>query len=212
MDPTATQTKLAALYRDWRATLQFTNEQADALSPPLLLRVTPEYCRADRRVLMLGQETHGWAWNHNLQVDYPHYPHPWTFQDIESTNDFLQHSDSIEALCWAYGHFKFAARQPDLKKTPFWRAFSEVSAWPAVARMWSNVVRMDYYGDRSCSIWDAPPSWRDILISQHTSLIATELAILQPHVWPEVTRRSDLTHKRTNHELRPPHERHRARP
>jgi hypothetical protein len=30
--------------------------------------------------------------------------------------------------------------------------------------------------------------------------------------WPEVTKRSDLTHKRTNHELRPPYERHRARP
>jgi hypothetical protein len=29
---------------------------------------------------------------------------------------------------------------------------------------------------------------------------------------PEVTKRSDLTHKRTNHELRPPYERHRARP
>jgi len=31
-------------------------------------------------------------------------------------------------------------------------------------------------------------------------------------IWPEVTKRSDLTHKRTNHELRPPYERHRARP
>jgi hypothetical protein len=30
--------------------------------------------------------------------------------------------------------------------------------------------------------------------------------------WPEVTKRSDLTHKRTNHELRPPYERHLARP
>jgi hypothetical protein len=29
---------------------------------------------------------------------------------------------------------------------------------------------------------------------------------------PEVTKRSDLTHKRTNHELRPLYERHRARP
>src|SRR6266850_3373266 len=25
-------------------------------------------------------------------------------------------------------------------------------------------------------------------------------------IWPEVTKRSDLTHKRTNHELRPPYE------
>ena len=31
-------------------------------------------------------------------------------------------------------------------------------------------------------------------------------------LWPEVTKRSDLTHKRTNHELRPPYERHRALP
>jgi hypothetical protein len=31
-------------------------------------------------------------------------------------------------------------------------------------------------------------------------------------VWPEVTKRPDFTHKRTNHELRRPCERYRARP
>jgi hypothetical protein len=33
-----------------------------------------------------------------------------------------------------------------------------------------------------------------------------------PSFGPEVTKRSDLTHNRTNHELRPPYERYRARP
>jgi hypothetical protein len=60
MDRHTAQIKLQALYADWRGTLRFTKEEADSLSPPLLLHLNEEYCRAERRILLLGQETRGW--------------------------------------------------------------------------------------------------------------------------------------------------------
>jgi hypothetical protein len=172
MDRQTTQTRLEALYADWKGTLRFSKEEADSLSSPLLLDITEEYCHAYRRVLVLGQETKYWEARRD-----PADPNPWIFQDICNCSDFLTNSDSIEALCWAYREFKFGARW---SRRPFWRAFKEVCAWPDVGMMWSNVVRMDY--DDGRSIWNAPEHLRDTLISQQTKLFSEELALLRPHV------------------------------
>ncbi len=142
------QARLEALYTSWKATLQFTNEEAGSLGSPMLLHVTKDYCQAEQRVLLLGQETYGWQWDSKLQDKATHprwtYPHPWEFHDIYSCGDFQTNVDSIEALCWAYREFKFGAHQPNLRNTPFWRAFKEVQKWPEAGVMWSNTVRMDY--------------------------------------------------------------------
>jgi hypothetical protein len=59
-------------------------------------------------------------------------------------------------------------------------------------------------------------TWLEELIARFDEIVLPDCwlvagCIAQP-IWPEVTKRSDLTHKRTNHELRPPYERHRAWP
>jgi hypothetical protein len=186
MDQQDVQTKLETLYADWKARLHFSKDESDSLSPPLLLRVTEEYCRAERRVLLFGKETFGWNWNGQLQKDNPMYPHAWPFQNVNSCSDFLANADSIEALCWGYGEFQFAAYQPMSKRGPFWQAFKEVCRWSYAGVMWANVVRMDYSPpankNQSLSIWNAPQNLRDSMISQQASLVAAELAILDPHV------------------------------
>jgi len=164
--------------------------RANSLGSPLLLHVTKDYCLTERRVLLLGQETYGWQWDSNLQDKAAHarwtYPHPWTFNDIYSCSDFQKNADSIEELCWAYRQFEFGAHQPNLSKTPFWQAFTEVQKWPEARMMWSNVVRMDYSPPdgkhSSVSIWHASQSLRDSLLSQQASLMRDEFAILDPHV------------------------------
>ena len=79
MDQKALQARLEALYADWKATLQFTKEEANSLGSPLLLHVTKDYCLAERRVLLLGQETYGWQWDNKIQDKATHprwtYPH-----------------------------------------------------------------------------------------------------------------------------------------
>ena len=68
MDYREVQKKLEALYSDWKATLRLSDEEADSLFPPYLLSVTEDYCRADRRVLVYGQETGGWGWDEAEQA------------------------------------------------------------------------------------------------------------------------------------------------
>lgn len=192
MDQEAVQTKLEALYADWKEALRctFTMEEANCLGAPLLLHVTKEYCLAKRRVLMLGQETYGWQWDSKLQnkADHPTwtYPHPWEFRDIYSCSDFQTNPDSIEALCWGYKEFKFGAQQRELGQTPFWQAFKEVQKWSDASMMWGNVVRMDYSPPEgknpSLSIRHAPQNLRESVLSQQAGLVASEFATLDPHI------------------------------
>ena len=140
MDHQEMQRRLESLYSDWKAALRFTVEEAHSLVPPFLLYVTDDYCRAERRVLVYGQETGGWGWDSREQAKRSADPDAWRFQDIWSCYDFLTNQDSVEALCWAYREFNLGATHPSL----FWRAFKEVRKWAGVGVMASNVVRMAY--------------------------------------------------------------------
>ena len=186
MDRQLTQTKLESLYADWKSTVQFSTDEARNLSAPLLLNVTEEYCQAERRVLFIGQETFGWSWNSDLQNAYPRYPNAWRFLDVNSFRDFLANPDSIEALCWGYQEFQFAAYQPLNRRGPFWQAFREVREWPGAGMMWGNISRMDYAPanqNQSFSILTpAAQSLREAVVAQQARLVAAELAILKPHV------------------------------
>ena len=51
------QKSLVEVYDAWKSGLQFSDQEAAHLSPPLLLSVTDEYCNAERRILLFGQET-----------------------------------------------------------------------------------------------------------------------------------------------------------
>lgn len=183
MDQGAVQARLEALYARWKAMLLFTDEEGSNLSPPLLLHVTEAYCRAERRILFLGKETKGWDWDSTLHDKRVHpkwtFPRAWPFQEVRTCTDFRANKDSVEALCWGYQEFKFGLRQPELNRSALWRAFNEVGKWSDASVMWSNVVRMDYQGG---SIWNAPQSLRDALLSQQVNLIREELTILEPHV------------------------------
>jgi hypothetical protein len=179
MDQHIIQANLSAQYTKWKNTIRFSKEQAEQLSPPLLLHVTEDYCRAEIRVLLLGQETKGWEWNSKKRKCFPLYPHDWPFRDISSMQDFLSNEDSVEALCWSYREFNFAEYQPKSHRSPFWRAFREVQKWPSVGVMWGNVARVDYMDK---SILQAPEDIQKALVEQQRSLFAAELRILDPHI------------------------------
>ncbi len=177
------QKNLVDVYDAWKSGLQFSDQEAAHLSPPLLLSVTDEYCNAERRILLFGQETFGWGWNSSLKAKYPDYPKNWEFSAMESMADFLQNPDSVENMCWAYQAFSFSKYQKDNYKSPFWKAFREVQAWPGAGVMWSNVSRCDYAGATSGnSIFHAPEDLREKLVISQKELLLKELIILKPHV------------------------------
>ena len=184
MDYEQVQKSLLHSYVEWKAGLQFSPEEAASLSPPLLLSVTEDYCKAEKRIIVFGQETYGWGWNETLQKKYPDYPENWSFSAIENMADFLNDRNGVEHLCWGYKAFEFSRYQKGNRNSPFWRAFREVQHWPGAGVMWSNLSRCDYTrpeGTNGNSIFQAPEDLREKLAIDQKDLLLRELEILKPH-------------------------------
>jgi hypothetical protein len=170
------QRKLESAYHRWKENFDAKDVTAEDFSPPLLLQVTDNYCRAPLRIVVYGKETKGWKWTHCLQEIYPEYPNNWPFQDLRTLADFLAHDDAIKGLIWGYEQFAFAQHQPTTRRSPFWRAFKQIQKLPDSGVLWSNLVRVDQRGD---SISTSSNAGQSILRQQRT-LLYDELKALRP--------------------------------
>jgi hypothetical protein len=103
------QARLLSSYRAWKNSIHFNNEDANSLGPPLLLHVTEEYCRAEKRILVIGQETNYWGFNEDGQRYFLRYPLGWHEDSIWSMQDFLTCDSGADALCLGYQAFNFGA-------------------------------------------------------------------------------------------------------
>jgi len=143
MEPAETQAKLNAAYDTWKAEINVSNSDVEGFSSPLLLSVTDDYCHAKTRIMFFGKETNDWSWNKNLRTDYPGYPLDWPFQDLNWFQDFLNSSEGVEGLAWAYKEFAFAQCQPRTRSKLFWQAFRDVQKGPTLAlcgTIWPSVI------------------------------------------------------------------------
>jgi hypothetical protein len=172
------QQQLASAYSEWKQGLDLNDLPLERMSPPILLQVTDRYCDADIRIIVFGQETHGWTWDRNLTNDYPLYPQNWDYPNQINLRDFLSQETSIEALCWEYEQFAFAKHQPVSWRSPFWQAFRAIESWDNAGVMWSNVFRVDYEGG---SILNANEAHRKSLLEQQADVLRREIEILKPH-------------------------------
>jgi hypothetical protein len=179
------QAELHSAYSEWRETLRLNLENGGDLSSPLLLSVTEDFCNAERRIMVFGQETFGWEWNSNLRKNYPNYPEEWPYEwNVQSMADFIHIKDSVEGLCWGYEQFKFGSFQPQTHSAPFWRAFRQVQSWAGAGVMWSNVAKSDYLDPKGItgrSILAASEELRENLVTQQRDIIIREIEILKPH-------------------------------
>ena len=171
------QRELEVVYSEWKASLRLQTSEASQLSPPLLLSISEAYTSAKRRLLFVGQETYGWGWTRNLQEKFPKYPRAYLYNDITSMKDFIEDSQSIDALCWGYREFDFAKYQPKNYRSPFWQAFREVGKWTDSVSIWNNISRCDY---NEGSILKAPIDLQNRLNRIQSDLFIKELEILQP--------------------------------
>lgn len=178
MDRDQVQQQLMSAYQKWKACFQVEGLTLGDFSPPLLLAVTEDYCRASKKIIVYGQQTAGWSWTDLSEKNWPDYPN-WPFSNQYSLSDFLSKGESIEALCWAYSEFSFAKYQPSSRNSPFWQAFREIQHWAGAGVMWSNLVRVDY---KDGSIFNADPQSREALLSQQVSVMLDELKALNPNM------------------------------
>jgi hypothetical protein len=171
------RSSLESIYRRWRQNLEPSGLSLRDWSTPLLLHATDEYCAADLRVIVYGQETQGWGWTTWLERNHPARVEPWSYQDQEKLADFVAKDDAIDALLWRYRQWAFA-RGPQPANSPFWQAFHQMRAW-APGILWDNLVRCDY--NHSTPL-DASTAERTRMLEIQRSLVLDELTALQPHV------------------------------
>ena len=163
LDEDAVQTQLNQVYERWR--LSLCNEEAwfEGAVPPLLMKVTEEYCRAPLRILFYGQETEGWG------------PDP-----TQSLDCFIGGGLPVERLVDFYGAFDFAATSPR-RKSPFWRAFREFRTMEGSSLLWNNLCKVAFASAGKYSFLKAPIERKTEFVRQQTQLLREEVRILLPH-------------------------------
>jgi hypothetical protein len=185
MDRVKIQTKLNTAYDTWKAELTARQANFAGFGPPLLLSVTEEYCQAETRIIVFGQETNGWEWDKNLRRDCPNYPLDWEFPALNSLNDFLSTPEGVEGLCWGYHEFAFAQRQPKTRRNLIWQAFREIQGLSGAGVMWNNLAKSEFFdpaiSDKRSTLNAEKTKQAELYVSQR-ELFHNELAILDPHI------------------------------
>jgi hypothetical protein len=143
--------QLRAFYTSHWAAIQQCVPVSGGYSKPHLLRVNPGYIHAPTKLLIVGQQTHGWDFTPG--IDYP--------------------SNQIDALMNLYHEFNLGERY---RSTPFWRTAYHLQAkvnpaYDQYGFLWSNLIRVDHDGNRATEV-------EDILC--RIPLLAGEIKILQP--------------------------------
>jgi hypothetical protein len=135
--------------------------------------VTDDYCYAEKRILVIGQETLFWGfYDEKTQSSFLRYQQKPHDDCVWSMQDFKDVSTAVDVLCRGYKAFDLAHLHKR-RNSPFWRAFREVQSWPQAGVLWGNLSRCDYSSEsgKSRSILRAPKEVIDSLIAQQKSLI-----------------------------------------
>ena len=172
------QNSLNSLYEKFKNEVSLPAELAERASPPLLLSVSDKWVNAEKRVLVVGQETLGWDFHPG---DYfPDLKDPiMTFADFQVT------PNSVAALTAGYRDFEFARHQPGNYNSPFWRAYRSVRSslgedvdGAETAVLWTNLFRMSLDNG---SVYENGSSEEAALIREAGSaLLRAEIQVLAP--------------------------------
>lgn len=149
-----------------------------------MIHVTDDYCYAEKRILIIGQETLYWGfYDGKTQAAFLRYQQEPHDDCVWSMQDFKEVRNAVDVLCRGYKAFDLA-RLHKHRNSSFWRAFREVQSWPQAGVLWGNLSRSDYSAEsgKSRSILRAPKETIDSLIAQQKSLFVDELNILDPHI------------------------------
>lgn len=118
--------ELRSYYRSEWKQLASVRDRHEALSQPLLLKALPGFSEATVKLLVVGQQTHGWG----------------TGSDTEG--------HPLDKLMQNYENFALGRSRMN---TPFWQAAHQVHeavnpSAPRTGFMWSNLVKVDQNKDR----------------------------------------------------------------
>lgn len=159
--------ELLRFYSSTVKKLEVSEAAKEKLSAPLLLSASAAYeDNPGKRLLVVGQETHGWG---SFNPDF------WNFKD------FIAAENGFEGLLMAYSKFVGESR---LGNTPFWRGLQAVAGVkrkqeiPGVPVLWSNLMAADFEGKSFIGKLSAPEQEAFIEFSKKKFL--GEFEILKP--------------------------------
>jgi hypothetical protein len=169
------QQSLSALYEKFRSNTTIPETLGARLSSPLLLSVSDAWLSSNHRILMVGQEVQGWAFERGHYYDWPHQP-------LRHFNDFKKHSNAVADLIEAYIAFDFSKHQPDNYRSPFWAAYrklrAELEEDVDASVLWTNLFRMSV--DRGSAIRNRTFDQLKLLQEKQLGLLRDEITILRP--------------------------------
>ena len=178
MDLMRIQNELNSAYQAFKDRADLPTNLAIRLSAPLLLLVSDRWTEARQRILIVGQETLGWAFDSAS-------PYPWPYPPIRNFADFLACGESIEALTGAYRAFEFSRHQPKNHRSPFWSAYRKIRAAVnepengfETSVLWTNLFRMSL--DSGSVIKNGNAEEIKLIRDSAIDLLRNEISILQP--------------------------------
>lgn len=160
------------LYEDLKSNIDLPRHLAKRLSAPLLIYPTKRWVEADKKVLVIGQETFGWGANSTRRGVF------------NSFLDFQAYEDSIDALLRNYEQFNFAFGTK-YYGSPFWSAYRQIRRAVddgdvdgiKTSVLWTNLFKVDF---EEGSVLKAGTRQRYLIQSAFRGRLTTEIRILKP--------------------------------
>jgi hypothetical protein len=171
------QQSLTAIYDNFRAKTMIPEALAVRLSSPLLLSITDAWLSSNYRILIVGQEVLGWAFEPGQYYDWPHEP-------IRNFNDFKEHPNAVAELIEGHRAFDFAKHQPENYRGCFMRAYrkfrAELEADVDGSVLFTNLFRMSV--DGGSVLRNSTPEQLTLLREKQLGLLRAEITCLKPQV------------------------------
>ena len=166
------QVQLSSAYHAYRlAAAKLPKSIRSRASAPLLISPHRKWSKCPTKLLIVGQETNGWASQPTSKDEFR----------LETLDAFVSSPTGIASMLNAYKAFDFA-RTYRHRNSAFWRAFryleGDVNESPCSA-MWTNLFKVDVSGSvvKNCKI-----RHRRLLRAAQAGLLAEEIRLLKPHL------------------------------
>ncbi len=171
------QKSLNALYEKFHAATTIPETFAAKLSSPLLLSVSDAWLSSSHRVVIIGKEVLGWAFEQGRYYEWPYLP-------LRDFNDFKGHSNAVEELVYAYRAFEFSKHQSENYHGCFWTAYrklrAELEGDVEGSVLWTNLFRMSVGGWGPVPLRCNPEELK-LLQEKQFGLLEKEISILGPN-------------------------------
>lgn len=167
------KTALEKVYREFHQTARLPRLLAERASAPLLVSPHDGWMKAGFKVLIVGQETHGWGYT--TGQDEPN------LSTVNNFSEFSASQSGVETMLRGYQTFLHESEYWT-RNSAFWRAFRICGSALGPGQssiLWTNIFKVDVEGSivRNCSRAE-----RALILESQRDILRREICLLAPDV------------------------------